>query len=229
MKFFTLLLIGMLSWSASAQSLVDSLTQQLEQHTARDSIRVDLLNRLGHTQWIVAPQQSVQRGVEALALAQLLSYDQGLAYACRIIGVAQWAQGNYETGLEHLMQSLAAYRAIDDTLGTANAMMNTGLIYQDQGSYEEALAYYQEALATFEVLDQPDRWINTANHQGELHLLTEDYGQAVSSILPFKQALAHTPCHRSEFEALRQRFPARRGSVDTFPMMSQTAVSLRPK
>ena len=76
------------------------------------------------------------------------------------------------------MQSLAAYRAIGDTLGTANAMMNTGLIYQDQGSYEEALTYYEEALSTFEALDRPDRWINTANHLGELHLLTEDYGQA---------------------------------------------------
>ncbi len=186
MKFFTLLLVGSLSWSASAQSLVDSLTQQLEQHAARDSIRVDLLNRLGQSQWVVAPQQSVQQGEVALALAKQLQYDRGTAYAYRIIGVAQWAQGNYEIGLEHLMQSLAAYRAIGDTLGTANAMMNTGLIYQDQGSYEEALAYYQEALATFEMLDRSDRWINTANHQGELHLLTEDYGRAQTM---FEEAL----------------------------------------
>ena len=185
-KFFTFLFIGVFSCPASAQSTVDSLTQRLAQHATRDSVRVDLLNRLGHSQWVVAPQQSVQRGKEALALAQQLSYDRGMAYAYRIIGVAHWAQGNYETGLEHLMQSSVAYQTIGDTLGTANVMMNIGLIYQDQGSYEEALAYYQEALTTFELLNRPDRWVNTANHQGELHLLTEDYGQAQTM---FEEAL----------------------------------------
>ncbi|MGB3780922.1 MAG: tetratricopeptide repeat protein [Tunicatimonas sp.] len=107
-----------------------------------------------------------------------MNYSAGQAYAHRIIGVAHWAQGNYEEGLSHLLQSLTTYQTIADTLGMANAMMNIGLIYQAQASYEEALAYYQEAATTFEELNRPRRWINTANHLSELYQLMGHYEQA---------------------------------------------------
>lgn len=178
MKLFITFVLVALVKTVLSQSLPDSLAQQLDQYRDRDTVRVDLLNRLGRYYWIVDPYRSEELGKEAQALSQTLSYVPGIAFSHRIIGVAHWARGNYEVGMDHLLQSLAVYQSIDDTLGTANVMMNIGLIYQAQGSYEEAETYYTEAAVTFEKLDQADRWINTANHQGELYQLTGRYAQA---------------------------------------------------
>ena len=231
MKFFTtlsLLLVVFLT-SAPAQLLKDSLTRRLEQHAVHDSVRVDLLNRLGQYYWVVDPQRSEQLGEEALTLSRSLAYDPGTAYAHRIIGVAHWAQGNYEEGLDHLLTSLSTYRSIVDTLGMANAMMNVGLIYQDQGGYEEALAYYEEAQRTFEKLDRPKRWINTANHQGELYQMMGDYAKAqkvLEEALRRSTSIQYAYGRATALQNLGSLYQAK-GQLDSALIMSNQALAIQ--
>lgn len=167
--FCTALLLLSFSIIGHTNSSLDSLKNELKNYTESDSQRVNILNQLGYEYWIMDPVESEKYAYQALELAKELSYESGEAYANRSIGVANWAQGNYEEGLEFLITSLVAYQALQDTLNIANVMMNTGLIYYEQGSYEEALSYYNEALKTFEVLKKPERQINTTNHIGELY------------------------------------------------------------
>ena len=162
-----LLLIFLFQHSLGANT-VDSLERELENHSQLDTIRVDILNELAYQYWIIDPVQSEKYSKEALELAVTLAYTEGMAYANRSIGVSNWAQGNYEEGLNYLMRAMLGYESIQDTLNIANVMMNTGLIYSEQGSYDEALKYYKEALNTFDLLEKPKRHINTANHIGEL-------------------------------------------------------------
>nr|WKN36890.1 tetratricopeptide repeat protein [Tunicatimonas sp. TK19036] len=157
------------------KSVLDSLQHKLAQHPAYDTTRVNLLNTLGYEYWIVDPVQSVGYGQEALTLADSLSFLPGKASAQRVLGVAHWAQGNYERGLTYLIDALVGYQTLNDSLGTANVLMNTGLIYYEQKSYEEALAYFEEAHRTFEHLQKSDRQVHTALNIGEIHQLTENY------------------------------------------------------
>ena len=230
MKFFTTLsLLFVLLTSALAQSLQDSLERHLHQHTAHDSARVDLLNRLGQYYWIIDPQRSEQLGEEALTLSQSLAYHPGVAYAHRIMGVAHWAQGNYEEGLDHLLTSLSTYRSIVDTLGMANAMMNVGLIYQDQGGHEEALAYYEEAQRTFEKLDRPKRWINTANHQGELYQTMGDYAKAqkvLEEALRRSTSIQYAYGRATALQNLGSLYQAK-GQLDSALIMSNQALAIQ--
>ena len=183
MKYLTItlglqLILLTVTLADDKKNLLDSLQQRLQQHSAADTVRVDILNKLGYEFWIVDPHQSVQYGKEALVLADSLNYPAGLAMARRVMGVANWALGNYEDGLSLLMESLVQYQSLEDSLGIANVLLNMGLIYSDQQSHEEALTYYEEAYHTFQNLGNPERQMHTAIHIGELYQAEQNYTQA---------------------------------------------------
>ena len=163
------------SWADDKKTLLDSLQNLLHQHPDSDTVRVNILNKIGYEYWIVDPVRSVQYGNKALELSDSLEYLPGAALAKRVIGVANWTQGNYEEGLTYLMEALTQYQSLKDSLGIANVLLNTGLIYSDQQSYEEALAYYEEAYRTFASLEHPERQLHTAIHIGELYQARENY------------------------------------------------------
>jgi len=152
-----------------AQPSLDSLKNALRTYQTRDSIRADLLNQLSYNNWIVDPVKAEALSREALQIAKDQSYLRGMAMANRSIGVSNWAQGNYEEGLDVLLTALSQYQLLKDTLNIANVKMNTGLIYHEQNSFDEALRYYEEALNTFQQLNRPKRSANTLNHIGELY------------------------------------------------------------
>ena len=168
------------------QTLLDSLQQRLDQFTTIDTARVDILNEIGYEYWTIDPVQSVRYGGEALTLADSLDYLPGTAFAERVIGVANWAQGNYEEGLSYLLDALNHYQSLNDSLGVANIFVNIGLIYSDQQSYEEALSYYEEAYRTFDILKKTHRQIHTAIHIGQLYQSKHRYDLAQTS---YQQAL----------------------------------------
>ncbi|MEM8967939.1 MAG: tetratricopeptide repeat protein [Bacteroidota bacterium] len=191
MKYLTItlglqLILLTVTLADDKKNLLDSLQQHLQQHSATDTVRVDILNKLGYEFWIVDPVQSVQYGDAAFALADSLDYLAGTAFAKRVVGVANWVQGNYEDGLSYLMEALVDYQYLEDSLGIANILLNIGTIYSDQHSYEEALAYYDEAYRTFEDLSVLRQQIHTLVNIGRLHQIRENYPRAQQF---FQQAL----------------------------------------
>lgn len=156
--FFCLLV----SSSVQANSTIDSLEKVLTQHPSLDNQRVNILNQLGYEYWIVAPEKSEKYGQQALELSELLDYPQGLAYAHRIIGVANWARGTYPLAIEHLLESIEAYHDLDDKLGVANGTLNLGMVYAAQKNLKLSIQYFEFAIESFEKLGETSR-IATAN------------------------------------------------------------------
>ncbi|MEP5613683.1 MAG: tetratricopeptide repeat protein [Cyclobacteriaceae bacterium] len=140
------LILGQISFGQK----IDSLERELSQYEVEDSVRVEILNQLGFEYWIVNPIQSIIYGQQAKALAGVLEDDNGLAFANRVIGVANWAKGSYDDGLRYLFDGLELYRSMQDTLGEANCLMNIGLIYGDRFDDDKALEFYFDALRLFE-------------------------------------------------------------------------------
>ncbi len=166
-----------------AQLDIDSLKYILDNYNSVDTIRVDLLNQIGFEYWIVDPVQSDDYGEKAVALATELNYKTGEAFGHRVIGVGNWARGNYELGLIELLKSLALYKELDDQLGIANCNLNIGLIYAAQQNFSRALAYYFEAVSDFEFLSRDDRLATTYNKIGEVYTAQDKYSQAYDYLI----------------------------------------------
>ncbi len=166
-----------------AQQDIDSIKFILDNYKSVDTVRVDLLNRIGFEYWIIDPVKSDEYGTQALALSQQLEYRRGEAFAQRVIGVADWTRGNYETGLISLLKALNIYRELGDALGEANCNLNIGLIYSDQKNYNRALDYFMNSIAGFEPLNRSDRIATAYNKLGEVLTAQERYDEAYDYLI----------------------------------------------
>lgn len=167
----------------NAQQDIDSIRYILNNYKSADTVKVNLLNRLGFEYWIIDPVKSDEYGTQALLLSQQLDYKRGEAFANRVIGVADWTRGNYETGLISLLRALNLYQALADGLGEANCNLNIGLIYSDQRNYNRALQYFMAAIQGFEPLKRGDRIATTYNKVGEVLTIQKQYDQAYDYLI----------------------------------------------
>lgn len=183
MKTLFTLILFFVCVQLSAQKDIDSLTYVLENYRESDTLRVNLLNKLGYEYWVINPAQSEIYGEEALVLAKKLEYNKGKAFANRVIGVAHWARGNYEKALDFLFEGMIVYRNNNDQLGQANCLMNIGLVFADQHNEEKALKYYFDAVEIFNGLNKIDRVATTYNKIATIYLKSGTYDQAYSYLV----------------------------------------------
>ncbi|WP_025741818.1 tetratricopeptide repeat protein [Aquimarina pacifica] len=140
---------------------IDSLKKQLALHNTNDILKVDLFNEIGYEYWIINPNESIFYGKKALALSKKLTYQEGVAYANRVIGVAFWAQGYQNKALEYLITSQNTYEKIKNTEGIANTTLNIGMVYADLEQYDKSLSHYNKAIDKFMLLELKDRIATT--------------------------------------------------------------------
>ncbi|WP_436516859.1 tetratricopeptide repeat protein [Ekhidna sp. To15] len=178
MRLHLSLFLTVLSVWALANSRIDSLKYELFNHTSEDVVKVELLNNLGYEYWIINPVQSIIYGQQAKVLAEILKDSSGLAFSNRVIGVAHWARGSYDRGLEYLLDGLSLYRNLSDTLGEANCLMNIGLIYADRSDNDLALEYYFEALKFFESVGAANRSATTYVKLATIFIRQRDFSAA---------------------------------------------------
>lgn len=155
---------------AYGQKKIDSLRLSLDMYRMEDTLKVRLLNQLGYEYWVVSPLQSEYYGLKALELADSLRFSSGSAFAKRVVGVSNWARGNFKQALSYLVESLEDYRMLGDKLGEANVTMNLGLVYADQANYQKALDLCFDAIQLFETLKARDRIGTTYTKIGSIYL-----------------------------------------------------------
>ncbi|UOB16693.1 tetratricopeptide repeat protein [Abyssalbus ytuae] len=155
--FLGILFVTHVGFASDKNKKIDSLKNCLSSHFVENSEKVDLLNEIGYEYWIINPNESVKYGNQALELSEQLNYKSGLARSKRIIGVAHWAQGNLNSGLQYLMESHEVYSNLKDAEGQANTMLNIGMIYADLDLYEMAFRNYNEAINKFTSLNLNSR------------------------------------------------------------------------
>lgn len=183
-KITPIILLAMLNCiELTAQRDIDSLQAIFNNYKPEDTIKVNLLNQMGFEYWIINPEKSDELGNMALELAQKLNFEKGEAFAHRVIGVANWARGNYEIGLIELLKALTLYDSMNDALGEANCNLNIGLIYADQRNFDLALSYYMSAIERYENLQRTDRIATTYNKVGEVYIYQKKFNEAYEYLI----------------------------------------------
>jgi tetratricopeptide (TPR) repeat protein len=162
---------------------IDSLRFLSANYQTRDTVRVNILTRLGYEYWIVDPSQSEEFGLEALEIASELNYIEGQAFANRVVGVAHWARGNYERALEYLYASLTLYEDLEDAVGQGNALMNIGLVFSDRLDSETSLRYFNQAISLFEETGKLDRLATTFTKVGSIYLKEGEFDKAYEYLI----------------------------------------------
>lgn len=182
MRKIYFLLIFILGYSQiGAQNLnprIDSLEVLLQNYHSDDKMKVDILNNLGYEYWVIDPSKSVQFGNSALDLSKRIEYLNGIAKSQRIIGVADWALGNYDESLTKLFPSLENYTKLNDSLGMANILMNIGLVYADQKNFKDALEYYFQGEKIFKGKNQIGRLATTRTKIGAVYTQLDNFEKA---------------------------------------------------
>lgn len=164
------------------QAYIDSLHLALEEHKALNEQKVDLLNQLGYEYWIVDPRRSESFGEEALEIAKILPYPEGMAFAQRVIGVSHWVRGNLDLAFRFLLEASDQYEQIGDSLGLANSVLNLGMAYADQQNFDAASQRYHDALRIFTKLNASSRKATTYTKMADLAMQQEDYEPAYQGL-----------------------------------------------
>jgi len=162
-RFLCFIFVLFSAFSINGQILetIDSLQNELKSTVNEDEKRIDILNQLGYSYWVVDSQKSVDFGEQALKLSQELSYGAGVAKAKRVLGVAYWTLGKPKLALENLTESQKEYAKINDEEGFANSLMNTGMVYSYLEDYDRALEIFDRSIEKFSKLNLKHRIATT--------------------------------------------------------------------
>ncbi len=197
MKFclLTLLILVALGKSSGQHHIVDSLKRQLSLHQQEDTLRVKLFLQLSSDETYDHPTVAGNYAMEAKTLAEKLNYQEGLALAYRLMGLAFWSQANHSAALANFLRGLKIADSIHNAQAQADLTGNLGMVYNDLGDYPKALTYYRASLnkqrELSNILRQAVMHINIGN--GYYHLNQFDsalayYQTGLKMMSPFKKS-----------------------------------------
>ena len=122
--------------------LVD-VTESTKEEVIR---KIDDLNARSWAVHITQPKLGLELSSEAKSLAEEYSYQKGLAYAIRNMGVSHRYLSNLETALMLSFQAHDMFLQIDEKSGEAQACVSIGAIYYYMGDYERCLDFFLKGL-----------------------------------------------------------------------------------
>ena len=108
--------------------------------------KIDELNGKAWEVHITQPNLGLELSSEAKRLAEEFSYQKGLAYAIRNMGVSNRYLSNLETALSLSFQALEMFVQIGEKTGEAQAYVSIGAIYYYMGDYERSLDYFLKGI-----------------------------------------------------------------------------------
>jgi serine phosphatase RsbU (regulator of sigma subunit) len=137
-------------------TLLDSLASILDL-MEEDTAKVNALNEMALSIHRTHPEMTIQLGQEALALAESLNFQKGLAQAYKNIGLGNYMNSDYTEATRSWESSLQIYTEIGDTRGMANLVSNLAAIYNTMDLNEKAAEYNLRALKMAEEVKDSTR------------------------------------------------------------------------
>ena len=185
--FIALFIIHCLLFTVKAQNpKIDSLTNILQQHTEKDTVRINLLIDLARTTVNIDQKRSIKYAEEALKLASMLDFKKGKALSLYSLGFCYYLMTDYQKSLDYWLKSLDIYEVLGNKLEVSSCLHDIGLIYERQGNYSLSLEYFQKALKIYEEAGSKQK---TSSCLHDIGLLYERQGNYPLSLEHYQKAL----------------------------------------
>ena len=169
LKIIPLIFLFLLTGNSHAQtSQIDSLKAILV-NSEENTSKVNTLNALASNVYRSAPDEAIKIGSEAKTLAELLNYQEGLAYALKFIGVGYYMQGNYVEASINWELSLEIFESLEDEIGIANLIGNLGAIHSTMGDDARAIEYFLQSMKIAENIGDSIRIITCLINIGAIY------------------------------------------------------------
>lgn len=180
-----LLFFVLLGVAASLHAQVEPLERKL-QSLARDTQRVNVLNRLARLHYLTAPEKTRYYTEHALNLADSLQYAQGLAEGYKNKSLLHRLKGENASELENLRRALELFQTLNDSLRMAETFTDMGAAHHQEGDYDAAREQYHKALNIQKGFHDTRGMALTLRKIGVLESDLNDYDAALNT---FEEAL----------------------------------------
>jgi class 3 adenylate cyclase/uncharacterized protein HemY len=164
--------------SGGASPLIDSLLTVLGK-AKEDTAKVNLLNNLSYHFQFADPNEGLKFADQAIALAQKLSWKQGMADAAKFKGANYFRKSAYGEAFTMFNSCLKQYEAINDRKGIAKSLGNIGNIYLMQADYPKALKYYLDEVKILEQVDEKAELAGIMGNIGIIYFNINDYEKSL--------------------------------------------------
>lgn len=132
---------------------IDSLENLIQQHTEKDTIRINLLNEFAWATMKTDQKKCIRYAEEALELADMHNFKKGKALSSYMLGFCYFSSFDYKKSLDYYKRSMNSYEVLGNKNRVATCLNNIGIIYENQGNYTLALEYYQKSFKIYEEAD----------------------------------------------------------------------------
>jgi len=157
--------------------------------------KIDDLNNRAWLVHITQPNLGLELSNEAKKLSEEYSYQKGLAYAVRNMGVSHRYLSNLETALAFSRQALDMFVQMGEKSGEAQAHVSIGAIYYYMGDYERSLDYFLKGLRQNEEIGNKQAQAYAFNGAGYVYCVLGDNKKALEflqSALGLSKELGNT-------------------------------------
>ncbi len=170
----------------SQNKKIDSLKIELENHTANDTTRINLLYDLAYAHFRQDISKTKNYLKTADSLSTILNYSKGKARVSYLKGILENIKSNYTQSLHFFEESLKQYQSIQDKKGIADVYTAFGITNYDLSKYTDAILNYKQATEIYKALNNKREVATNLINTGNVYSEIGQYQEAISN---YKEAL----------------------------------------
>jgi tetratricopeptide (TPR) repeat protein len=177
--FLLLMSIGLTSLAQNRY--VDSLTNWLNLHPIKDTMRVMTTHRLSYRLSEINTQRAWQYAKETEIVAKELGFDKGIALANVNYAILETGEGNFKNSADYYMKAIAISERIKYTRGLSISYNNIGENFLKLKQHDKAIEYTLKARdLNHSINDNRGEAINY-EQIGNIHYEKKNYETAISN------------------------------------------------
>lgn len=181
-----LLLFFIFSNSYGQDQNIDSLQNILNSYSKKDTVRVNLLNKIATVVHTTDTERALKVLNESKNLAHDLSYKKGEAYSLLYTGRTLINKTNYTQSITYFQNSLKLYEEIKDKEGIADCFLNIGRGYYYLADFPKALENFKRAAVISEEAGKPKILSNALMVSGMIYCAQGDHEKGLEN---YKRAI----------------------------------------
>ncbi|MDN3579247.1 tetratricopeptide repeat protein [Mucilaginibacter flavus] len=176
------------------------LAKDLDSAIGNDTTEVIRINKQALDNRLTDPEQSAVDAARAMAMARKIGYNNGIAEAYRVAGIANYYRDNAEKSFENYLSAVVYFTKAGNLSGEAAVYNNMGNLFRDHDA-SRALEYFFQSLAIATKIKDIGLIAklkinlgNVYNRKNSLHQALKYYEESKASFVTLKDSINIIQC-----------------------------------